>query len=169
MLDLFSSGIVSLWLDMAGVGSAAPNAASVLAWRGGIPGLVVAEDLAFGGIDAANPDLPAAATVREYLKELKDKNLIDGNQGIWVQAGMVPLVSQQGTVLMPGASLTKIATSLASLETWGADYQFETRFRGTGRLAMVYCREIWWSAAGAIRCLCGRRRSPWAMLSIKWV
>jgi D-alanyl-D-alanine carboxypeptidase/D-alanyl-D-alanine-endopeptidase (penicillin-binding protein 4) len=95
----------------------------------------VAEDLAFGGIDAANPDLPAAATVREYLKELKDKNLIDGNQGIWVQAGMVPLVSQQGTVLMPGASLTKIATSLASLTTWGADYQFETRFRGTGPIS----------------------------------
>ncbi len=132
MLDLFSSGILSLWLDMAGVGNAAPNAASVLAWRGGIPGLVVAEDLAFGGIDAANPDLPAEATVREYLKDLKDKNLIDGNQGIWVQAGTVPLVSQQGRVLMPGASLTKIATSLASLETWGPDYQFETRFRATG-------------------------------------
>ncbi|MEG4328817.1 D-alanyl-D-alanine carboxypeptidase, partial [Microcoleus sp. herbarium5] len=114
MLDLFSSGMMSLWLDMAGVGTAAPNAASVLAWRGGIPGLVVAEDLAFGRINAANPDLPAEATVREYLKDLKDKNLIDGNQGIWVQAGMVPLVSQQGKTLMPGASLTKIATSLAS-------------------------------------------------------
>ncbi|MEG5064771.1 D-alanyl-D-alanine carboxypeptidase [Microcoleus sp. B3-A4] len=135
MLDLFSSGIVSLWLDMAGVRSVGPNAASVLAWRGGIPGLVVAEDLAFGGIDAANPDLPAEATVREYLKELKEKNLIDGNQGIWVQAGMVPLVSQQGKTLMPGASLTKIATSLASLETWGPDYQFETRFRATGPIS----------------------------------
>ncbi|MFS8117640.1 MAG: D-alanyl-D-alanine carboxypeptidase, partial [Microcoleus sp.] len=117
MLDLFSSGIMSLWLDMAGVRSVAPNAVSVLAWRGGIPGLVMAEDLAFGGVDPANPDLPAEAAVREYLKDLKDKKLIDGNQGIWVQAGMVPLVSQQGTVLMPGASLTKIATSLASLET----------------------------------------------------
>jgi D-alanyl-D-alanine carboxypeptidase/D-alanyl-D-alanine-endopeptidase (penicillin-binding protein 4) len=131
MLDLFSSGIMSLWLDMAGVRSAAPNAVSLLAWRGGIPGLVVAEDLAFG-VDGANPDLPAEAAVQEYLKDLKAKHLIDGNQGVWVQAGMVPLVSQQGTVLMPGASLTKIATSLASLETWGADYQFETRFRGTG-------------------------------------
>uniref|UniRef100_UPI001880B761 D-alanyl-D-alanine carboxypeptidase n=1 Tax=Microcoleus sp. LEGE 07076 TaxID=915322 RepID=UPI001880B761 len=132
MLDLFSSGIMSLWLDMAGVRSAVPNALSVLAWRGGIPGLAVAGELAFGGIDVANSDLPAAATVREYLKDLKDKNLIEGNQGIWVQAGMMPLVSQQGTVLMPGASLTKIATSLASLETWGADYQFETRFLATG-------------------------------------
>ena len=132
MLDLFSSGIMSLWLDMAGVSSAGPNALSLLAWRGGIPGLVVAEDLAFGGINLANPDLPAEATVREYLKDLKDKNLINGNQGVWVQSGMQPLVSQQGTVLMPGASLTKIATSLASLETWGSDYQFETRFWGTG-------------------------------------
>ena len=132
MLDLFSSGIMSLWLDTAGVSSAGPNALSLLAWRGGIPGLVVAEDLAFGGINAANPDLPAEATVREYLKDLKDKNLVNGNQGVWVQSGMLPLVSQQGTVLMPGASLTKIATSLASLETWGPDYQFETRFLGTG-------------------------------------
>ena len=97
-----------------------------------MPGLAVAEDLAFGGIDPANPDLPAEAAVREYLKDLKDKNLIQGNQGVWVQSGMLPLVSQQGTVLMPGASLTKIATSLASLETWGPDYQFETRFLGTG-------------------------------------
>ncbi|MEG3849068.1 D-alanyl-D-alanine carboxypeptidase [Microcoleus sp. herbarium19] len=132
MLDLFSSGIMSLWLDAAGVRSGMPNAVSLLAWRGGMPGLAVAEDLAFGGIDPANPDLPAVAAVREYLKDLKDKNLIEGNQGIWVQSGMLPLVSQQGTVLMPGASLTKIATSLASLETWGAAYQFETGFRGTG-------------------------------------
>ena len=132
MLDLFSSGIMSLWLDTAGVGSGMPNALSLLAWRGGMPGLAVAEDLAFGGIDPANPDLPAEAAVREYLKDLKDKNLIEGNQGVWVQSGMQPLVSQQGTVLMPGASLTKIATSLASLETWGPDYQFETRFLGTG-------------------------------------
>lgn len=132
MLDLFSSGIISLWLSMAGVRSVGLNAASVLAWQGGIPGLVFAEDLVLGGVPLANPDLPAAATVQEFLTDLKAKGLIDGNQGVWVQSGMVPLVSQQGKTLMPGASLTKIATSLASLETWGATYQFETRFRGTG-------------------------------------
>lgn len=135
MLDLFSSGIMSLWLEMAGVRSVGLNAASVLAWEGGMPGLVLAVDLAVGGVPLANPDLPAAATVREFLTDLKAKGLIEGNQGVWMQSGMVPLVSQQGTTLMPGASLTKIATSLASLETWGADYQFETRFRGTGPIA----------------------------------
>ncbi len=132
MLDLFSSGIISVWLHMAGVSSAGANAASVLAWEGGIPGLGVAMDLANGGVSVANPDLPASTAVQEFLKDLKRKGLTEGNQGVWVQAGMLPLVSQQGTTLMPGASLTKIATSLASLETWGADYQFETRFRGTG-------------------------------------
>jgi serine-type D-Ala-D-Ala carboxypeptidase/endopeptidase (penicillin-binding protein 4) len=132
MLDLLSSGIMSLWLEMAGVRSVGLNAVSVLAWQGGIPGMVLAEDLALGGIPLANPDLPTAATVQEFLKDLKAKGLIEGNQGVWVQSGMVPLVSQQGTTLMPGASLTKIATSLASLETWGANHQFETRFRGTG-------------------------------------
>ena len=132
MLDLLSSGIMSLWLEMAGVRSVGLNAALVLAWQGGMPGLVLAGDLAFGGVPLANPDLPAAAVVDGFLKDLKAKGLIDGTQGVWVQSGMVPLVSQQGTALMPGASLTKIATSLASLETWGPDYQFETRFRGTG-------------------------------------
>lgn len=135
MLDLFSSGIMSLWLEMAGVRSVGLNAASVLAWQGGIPGLVFAEDLVLGGVPLANPDLPAAATVQEFLTDLKAKGLIEGNQGVWVQSGMVPLVSQQGKTLMPGASLTKIATSLASLETWGATYQFETRFRGTGPIS----------------------------------
>ncbi|NJK75016.1 MAG: D-alanyl-D-alanine carboxypeptidase [Microcoleus sp. SU_5_6] len=132
MLDLLSSGIMSLWLEMAGIRSVGLNAASVLAWQGGMPGLVLAGDLAFGGVPLVNPDLPTAAAVDGFLKDLKAKGLIDGTQGVWVQSGMVPLVSQQGTALMPGASLTKIATSLASLETWGADYQFETRFRGTG-------------------------------------
>jgi serine-type D-Ala-D-Ala carboxypeptidase/endopeptidase (penicillin-binding protein 4) len=134
MLDLFSSGIISLWLDMAGARSVGANAVSVLAWEGGIPGLVVAVDLAGGGASVANRDLPTATAVQEFLKDLKAKGLAEGNQGVWVQAGMLPLVSQQGTTLMPGASLTKIATSLASLETWGANYQFETRFRGTGQI-----------------------------------
>lgn len=135
MLDLLSSGIMSVWLEMAGVRSAGLNAASVLAWQGGLPGLVFAEDLVLGGVPLANPDLPAAATVQQFLTDLKAKGLIEGNQGVWVQSGMVPLVSQQGKTLMPGASLTKIATSLASLETWGATYQFETRFRGTGPIS----------------------------------
>lgn len=132
MLELFSSGIMSLWLEMAGVRGAGLNAGSVLAWHGGMPGLVAAEDLAFGGGRLANPDLPAAAAVEQFLKDLRAKGLVEGNQGIWVQSGMVPLVSQQGTALMPGASLTKIATSLAALETWGPDFQFKTRFRATG-------------------------------------
>lgn len=134
MLDLFSSGIISLWLDMAGARSVGANAVSVLAWEGGIPGLVVAMDLAGGGASVANRDLPTATAVQEFLNDLKAKGLTEGSQGVWVQAGMLPLVSQQGTTLMPGASLTKIATSLASLETWGANYQFETRFRGTGQI-----------------------------------
>jgi D-alanyl-D-alanine carboxypeptidase/D-alanyl-D-alanine-endopeptidase (penicillin-binding protein 4) len=135
MLDLFSSGIVSLWLEMAGVRSAGVDAASVLAWQGGMPGLVLAFDLASGGAMLANPDLPAETAVQEFLNDLQAKKLIEGNQGVWVQSGMLPLVSQQGTAPMPGASLTKIATSLASLETWGPDYQFETRFRGTGSIS----------------------------------
>ncbi|MGL5060252.1 MAG: D-alanyl-D-alanine carboxypeptidase [Microcoleus sp.] len=132
MLELFSSGIMSLWLETAGVGSAGLNAGSVLAWHGGMPGLVAAEDLAFGGGKLVNPDLPTVAAVEQFLKDLRAKGLIEGNQGVWVQSGTIPLVSQQGTALMPGASLTKIATSLAALETWGPDFQFKTRFRATG-------------------------------------
>lgn len=131
MLELLSSGIISLWLEAAGLQKVGLNAAAVLAWEGGLSGLV----LAGGDVSQSplvNPDGATAAAVQGYLQQLSAKGMLEGSQGVWMQSGIRPLVSNEGTVPVPGASLTKIATSLASLQTWGANYQFETRLSATG-------------------------------------
>lgn len=132
MLELISSGVVSLWLEAAGVQKAGVNAAAVMAWQGGLPGLVFTGDWTGSNTRSASLDSETATVVQGYLKQLVDKGLIQGTQGIWIQAGIATLVSHEGKVPMPGASLTKIATSLAALQTWGPAYQFETRLRATG-------------------------------------
>lgn len=42
------------------------------------------------------------------------------------------MANHQGTTPLPAASLTKIATSLVALNTWGPDHQFETLISVTG-------------------------------------
>jgi len=72
--------------------------------------------------------------VQGYLKRLSAKGMLEGTQAVWMQSGIMPLVSNEGTVPVPGASLTKIATSLASLQTWGPTFQFETRLSAVGQI-----------------------------------
>lgn len=132
MLELFSSGVLSLWLERAGLNQVGLNAAALVAWQGGLPALALTADQSFRGSGIAPADAATAAAVQGYLQRLSAKGLIQGTQGVWMQSGMMPMVSHEGRVPMPGASLTKIATSLASLQTWGPTYQFETRLRAAG-------------------------------------
>lgn len=80
------------------------------------------------------PDPVAEAVMHQYLKIWQTIGGIPANQGIWIQtsSGLNLLAENQGTVALPAASLTKIATSLASLNKWGPDYQFETIISATG-------------------------------------
>lgn len=125
MLELLGSGLVSLWLEMAGVQLKPLNALDALAWQSS-PGLVLAPD----------PNPAGAITVTEYLKALVTSKLIDPSltesQGIWMQSGPMLMANHQGTTPLPAASLTKIATSLVSLKTWGPDHQFDTVLSATG-------------------------------------
>lgn len=125
MLELLGSGLVSLWLQMAGVELKPLNALDALAWQSS-PGLVLAPD----------PNPAGAITVTEYLKALVTSKLIDPklteSQGIWMQSGPMLMANHQGTTPLPAASLTKIATSLVSLKTWGPDHQFDTVVSATG-------------------------------------
>jgi D-alanyl-D-alanine carboxypeptidase/D-alanyl-D-alanine-endopeptidase (penicillin-binding protein 4) len=120
MLQLFGSGLISLWLDMAGVSAKPLDALEFLTLHR--PGLVLAPDL----------NSAAATTVQQYLKELAALGLVTADQGIWIQSGPILLANNYGTVPLPAASLTKIATSLAALKTWGPDHQFETLISATG-------------------------------------
>jgi serine-type D-Ala-D-Ala carboxypeptidase/endopeptidase (penicillin-binding protein 4) len=79
-----------------------------------------------------DPDPQAEAIVQRYLAGLQSQGLPVNEQGIWLQSGPSLIVNHQGTIALPAASLTKISTSLAALETWGAQHQFETIVYATG-------------------------------------
>jgi D-alanyl-D-alanine carboxypeptidase/D-alanyl-D-alanine-endopeptidase (penicillin-binding protein 4) len=125
MLDLFGSGLISIWLDMAGVQVKPPKAMEIIAWQSS-PGLVLASD----------PSRAGAKTVQEYLKGLQTLKLVTGNltesQGVWIQSGPILMANHQGTTPLPAASLTKIATSLVALKNLGAEHQFQTLVSATG-------------------------------------
>jgi len=125
MLELLGSGLVSLWLQMAGVQIQPVETLNMLAWPSS-PSLILAPD----------PNPEGAMVVQEYLKELLKTKLVPQNlladQGIWIQSGPMLVANHEGTTPLPAASLTKIATSLVSFKTWGPDHQFETLISATG-------------------------------------
>ena len=125
MLELLGSGLFSLWLEIAKVQVQPLEALSVLAWQGS-PSFIIVPD----------PSPAGAITVQEYLKGLITSKLIDQNlmssQGIWLQSGPMLMANHQGTIPLPAASLTKIATSLAAFQTWGPNHQFQTLVSSTG-------------------------------------
>jgi serine-type D-Ala-D-Ala carboxypeptidase/endopeptidase (penicillin-binding protein 4) len=125
MLEIFGSGLFSLWLEMAGVKVKPIDALEALAWQSS-PGLVLAPD----------PSPTGATTVAEYLKGLATAKLVAANmeqsQGIWMQSGPILMANHEGTTPVPAASLTKIATSLASLTLLGPEHHFETLVSATG-------------------------------------
>jgi len=125
MLELLSSGLVSLWLEMAGVQIKPSEALDTLAWQGN-PSLILAPD----------PNPAGVNTVQQYLQGLLKSKLVaqdlTESQGIWLQSGPVLMANHQGTTPLSAASLTKIATSLVSLKTLGPDHQFETLIGATG-------------------------------------
>jgi D-alanyl-D-alanine carboxypeptidase/D-alanyl-D-alanine-endopeptidase (penicillin-binding protein 4) len=122
MLDVFSAGVMSLWLEMAGVNSTELNTATQQVWEGGLSKLIL--------LDQRDPI--AETTVQQYLGRLINQGRSPQLQGVWIQAGPITMASHEGTTPLPAASLTKVATSLAALQQWQTDYQFETVIGITG-------------------------------------
>ncbi len=125
MLELIGSGLFTLWLEIAGLQVKPLDALEALAWQSS-PGLVLAPD----------PNPAGTTTVEKYFKDLVTAKLVAGNmmqsQGIWIQSGPILMANHEGTTPIPAASLTKIATSLVSLTTLGADHKFQTLVSATG-------------------------------------
>ncbi|MTJ51402.1 D-alanyl-D-alanine carboxypeptidase, partial [Anabaena sp. UHCC 0253] len=121
------SGFLSLWLEIARVQVRPLDALGVLAWEGSTSLILVPD-----------PSPAGALTVQEYLKGLITSKLIDqsliSHQGIWLQSGPMLIANHQGTIPLPAASLTKVATSLVALKAWGPNHQFETLVSSTGPL-----------------------------------
>jgi D-alanyl-D-alanine carboxypeptidase/D-alanyl-D-alanine-endopeptidase (penicillin-binding protein 4) len=76
---------------------------------------------------------PAARiAVQDYLDEAAGQGKGREEQGVWLQSTHKVLGHYQGTVPLPAASLTKVATTLAALRTWGPAHRFETFIEATG-------------------------------------
>jgi serine-type D-Ala-D-Ala carboxypeptidase/endopeptidase (penicillin-binding protein 4) len=86
------------------------------------------------GQPTLDPDPQAVAAMQQHLQALKQLGLPENYNGIWIQSGSRVLAETQGTTPLPAASLTKIATTLAALSTWGPDREFETLVSTTGTL-----------------------------------
>jgi serine-type D-Ala-D-Ala carboxypeptidase/endopeptidase (penicillin-binding protein 4) len=80
------------------------------------------------------PDPQTTATIEQSLKKLSSQGYPTQAQGIWIQAGNTLLANHQGTTPLSAASLTKVATSLAALQTFGVDHRFETVFATTSTI-----------------------------------
>ncbi len=83
------------------------------------------------------PDNPQPSTqkqIEQYINRLSSKGFAKEAQGVWIQSGNTLLANHQGTVPLPAASLTKVATTIAALETFGSEYQFITLFGATGTI-----------------------------------
>jgi D-alanyl-D-alanine carboxypeptidase/D-alanyl-D-alanine-endopeptidase (penicillin-binding protein 4) len=121
LLQRLSSGLMALMLELVGIQPAHLNTVQLLAWQ----------DAALFSLPS-EPDPAAASVIKQSLKGWSTKGLATSNQGVWMQSGMTRLANNQGTVPLPAASLTKIATTLAALQHWGPNHQFETLVSATG-------------------------------------
>lgn len=72
--------------------------------------------------------------VTTYLSGLAQQGFAANNQGIWIQTTDNLLADRQGHVLQTPASLTKVATTLAALKTWGPKHQFQTQIQVLGQV-----------------------------------
>ena len=85
-------------------------------------------------LPSTSEDLATRTSIEAYLQNLTREQFDPQRQGIWVQTDWTTLAHQEGTIPLPAASLTKIATTLAALHKWGAKYQFPTNVYVTGEI-----------------------------------
>jgi len=76
---------------------------------------------------------PAIDTIiKQYLADLSVRGYATNNQGIWIQTNNKLLANHQGNKALSAASITKVATSLVTLNKWGPDHQFITLISTNG-------------------------------------
>ncbi|MBE9042759.1 D-alanyl-D-alanine carboxypeptidase [Oscillatoriales cyanobacterium LEGE 11467] len=81
-----------------------------------------------------NPDTATQELVEQYLARLNAQGFGNAEQGVWMQTEDTLLANHQGTVRFPAASVTKVATALAALKTFGPDREFVTELGTTGSI-----------------------------------
>ncbi|MGB3651608.1 MAG: D-alanyl-D-alanine carboxypeptidase [Rivularia sp. (in: cyanobacteria)] len=81
-----------------------------------------------------HPDRATNAQVQQYLNSLAAKGFPKQFQGVWIQSDTQVLASHQGKIPLPAASLSKVAVTLATLKTLGAEHQFVTQIGTNGSI-----------------------------------
>lgn len=99
----------------------------------GLQGQVLVAEWRTPWVAGLNPDPAIDQILAQYLAGLAQQGWSIPDQGIWIQTGDSAIAQHQGQIPMPAASLTKLATTLATLKHWPLDHQFETLvgFHGT--------------------------------------
>lgn len=134
MLELLGSGFLSLWLQSAGLDPTLLNPMTLLATL---------------NTELPVPEPSATALVERYLGSLTSQGLAAPRQGVWIQVGPLVLASHRGTTPLSAASLTKVATSLVALDTWGAEHAFITRLSTNGSIQNgVLLGDLWVQGSG---------------------
>ena len=83
-------------------------------------------------VDESNVDPAVQAVVDNYVSQLGGVGFDQAQQGVWVQRGDRLLAQHEGKTRLPAASLTKLATTLLSVDRWEPDYKFITRIGVNG-------------------------------------
>jgi serine-type D-Ala-D-Ala carboxypeptidase/endopeptidase (penicillin-binding protein 4) len=78
-------------------------------------------------------DPQAESIVNRYVSRLSSFGFSPDYQGADFAMGAYPVAQYRPAQRLPAASLTKVATTLAAMEVWGVNHQFETLvgWRGT--------------------------------------
>ncbi len=123
MLELVSSGLVGMWLNLSGVNTRGMSPAQAVTWQ---------------GLSWVNPPTPVKPkieqTITQYLQTLKAQGLDPERQALWLRNDSMMLIDRNGTIPVSAASLTKTATSLAAITTWGLDKKFDTIVSANGKI-----------------------------------
>lgn len=86
----------------------------------------------WGAPAPVTPDPAASRALQQYLREVAEHGKTTADQGIWLQSAYGVLGNHQGQIPLPAASLTKVATTLAALRSWGPNHHFATLLESTG-------------------------------------
>lgn len=79
-------------------------------------------------------DPQVEAIVNQYLDNLARQGLNRNQQGVWIQSDWAIDSDHRGKIPAPAASLTKVATTIASLQKWDLDHRFITSIYTSGNI-----------------------------------
>jgi serine-type D-Ala-D-Ala carboxypeptidase/endopeptidase (penicillin-binding protein 4) len=116
IIEFLTSGLATFWLNTAGITEPQKKQSFAI-----VPMLL-----------HQPMDPNRDKVVRQYLQSLANQGFSQQNQSLWLQTSDQLLVQHQGQQLRTPASLTKVVTTLAALQTWGATHRFTTEIFAEG-------------------------------------